>query len=112
MLTDLLNQDSWQFYAITFFCLILGIFLAYLGEMKKLNGLARAERKPTLHWLSYYNEFPYASWYSALSSVLGYMLLIGLNELSIMTAVGMGFVGESVSDSAGRRTKDVLGIQD
>ena len=103
------DKTQWQFYATTFFCLLLGAFLSYLEEMKGLNAIARAAKEPPPDWKAYYRDFPYATMYSVLSSVLGYFLLMALNELSIVTAIGMGFVGESVSDSAGARAKQAIG---
>lgn len=112
MISDLLSPDTPLFYLITGLCLFLGVALCYLQEMKKLNEMAREQGGKTVHWLTYYRDYPYASLYSALSSFLGYMMLVGMDELSIMTAIGVGFVGESISDSTGRRTKKALGIHE
>lgn len=108
-IANLNDPARWEFYAVTFFCLLLGAFLSYLGEMKELNSVARAAKQPPPDWKAYYRDFPYATTYSVLSSVLGYFLLMALDELSIITAIGMGFVGETVSDSAGARAKRAIG---
>ena len=105
----LLDESQWYFYALTFACLLVGIALGYLGQMKRLNALAKAEDQPTPSWKAYYYDYPYATLYSVLSSVLGYGMLFGLGELSIITAIGMGFVGETVSDTASERAKKAIG---
>ena len=82
-----LDETNWRFYALTFTCMLIGIALGYLGQMRKLNALAKAENQPTPNWWAYYHDYPYATLYSALSSILGYGMLIGFGELSIVTAI-------------------------
>lgn len=106
-----LSKATSFFYALTFFCLLIGVMLSYLSKMKELNALARAKKLPPPHWLAYYRDFPYATAYSALSSIIGYFMLIGMGELSIITAIGMGFIGESISDTAGARAKKAIGAK-
>lgn len=106
----LLAEGTWTFYGATFLCLLLGVALSYLGELRRLNALARAQHEPPVHWKEYYRDFPYATLFSVLSSILGYFMLIGLDELSIVTAIGMGFIGEAVSDTASARAKHAIGL--
>lgn len=111
MLSALTDPSQWQFYIVTFFCLLIGILLAYLQKMKGLADMARAAGKKPPKAYAYYHDFPYQTAISALSSILGYFLLIALNELSLITAIGMGIVGEGVSDAASARAKKVLELE-
>lgn len=69
-----------------------------LHQITSLAKKSKEEGKP-VHFINHYKERPYASLATLGLSVVGYVLLGDMGQLSNFTAFTMGYAGNSVGNS-------------
>lgn len=84
--------------AITFLIMLAGILLHFL---KKVMELRTAGDKVTL--VKYWTRKPYATAFSVLSAMVVFALVHNLPEFSKLSALGLGFMCDSVAGLLGQR---------
>lgn len=87
-----------------FFIMIYGMLMYYL---KKVIESARIYRKAgqQVSLLSYWKDHPYQSAFSVVSALAGFAALYGTDELTKLTAFGLGYMSESVTGVLGKRAR-------
>ena len=79
---------------------LLGHFLGKLKELRKTE--------PSLTVRRYIQARPYQLAYSAVSAVVAAVALWHYGELTAITAVGVGYMSDSILDKIGNRTTNAL----
>lgn len=87
-----------------FFIMIYGMLMHYL---KKVIESARIYRKTgqKLSLIRYWKDYPYRSAFSVISALAGFAALYGTEELTKLTAFGLGYMSESVTSVMGKRAR-------
>jgi hypothetical protein len=86
---------------VTIIMLILGIVIHQLLSMAKQNKVAGGGLNPK----EYYMSHPYATTATILLSVAGFFMLSGLEQLTQVTALGVGDMGDSLGNTVTQLTK-------
>ena len=79
---------------------VLSHFMKALTQMKK-DGMPTTPKE-------YWRENPYHSVMTLIGAVVGFVALFQMNELSPITAFGVGFMANSVADVIGSRALNKL----
>jgi len=74
---------------------LLANLISVLSEMS-------AARKTFVSPLAYIRERPYKVVMAIIGAVIGYVVLMQINELSMLTAFGAGYISSDGADRAGR----------
>jgi hypothetical protein len=86
---------------VTIIMLILGIVIHQLLTMAKQNKEQGGGMNPKEYFLAH----PYATTSTVLLSVAGFFMLHGVDQLTHVTALGMGFMSDSVGNTVNQLTK-------
>jgi len=85
-----------------FFMLIYGLLTHFLKDLVRLQ----SEGQKKLYLIPYWIKFPHQSLIALVGAVAGYSALIETNQLSGLTAFGVGYMANSIADTLGKRTVD------
>jgi hypothetical protein len=91
---------------VTIIMLILGVIIHQLLTMAKQNKSEGGGLNPK----EYYMSHPYATTATILLSVAGFFMLSGLGQLTQVTALGMGYMGDSVGNTVTQLTKTAVNV--
>lgn len=86
--------------------LILGIMIHQLLTMAKET---KAQGK-VVKLREHYKAHPYSSAATILLSIAGYFMLGSLGQLSHITALGIGYMGDSVGNTVTQLTKTAINV--
>lgn len=79
--------------------LVLGLATHFLVDV-----IALRKTDPSAGFKSYWTANPYQSALSIIGALVGYAVLDGMGELTLVTAYGVGYMANSVPDVIGKRT--------
>lgn len=84
--------------------LFLGLvshFLTLLMQVKKDRGVIIS---PVQYWW----DNPYYTTFTIVSAIVGFITLMSIDELSPITAFGLGFIAEKIPETLGSRSIDKI----
>lgn len=81
----------------------------WAGHHALILSTLTAERGQVVNVIHYARERPWRLWLSIIGTVIGYILLDDLGELTRTTAVGLGYASDSLVHRAGALTQLKIG---
>jgi len=98
-------------FSNTIFMLFLGVTTHFLKEIINIRKEeTRNNVKEKTTFLSYWKDYPYQSLLSIIGAIVGYNLLDMTNQLTPLTAFGVGYISNSISDIIGNRITNKINV--
>jgi hypothetical protein len=81
------------------FMSLLGLLTHFLKDMARIH----KEECRFISLRGYWIEHPYQSIFCLIGMIIGLVILHSMNELSSLNAFGVGYMSNSIADTAGKR---------
>ena len=82
----------------------LGLILHFLKAIIQI----KVNKGKVISFRSYYLDNPHQTLFSISGAIVGYLLLFGTDELTRITALGIGYMADNVVDIIGQRSRTKL----
>lgn len=93
-----------EFMSAPFMMMLYGLATHYLKALAEITRIEGKVIAPVTYW----KKYPYHTALSLVGAFAGFGALYDTNELTSLTAFGLGYISDSVADILGNRTRSIL----